>query len=462
VSDLHPAVSPQTHPEINRAVDNVLPEARADLEALVRIPSIWADPAHRDDTRRSAAAVAELARASGAAEVDIVSASDGAPAVIARWPAPPGAPTVLLYAHHDVQPTGGDEKWTSPPFAPVERDGRLYGRGAADDKAGVMTHLSVIRAFRSLAGGVPPVGVTLFIEGEEESGSPTLPALLAEHRDKLAADVIVIADSSNPATDVPALTTSLRGLVDCVVEVRMLERPAHSGVYGGPLGDALTALCRLLATLHDDKGRVAIPGLVHNTSGAPDLDEATFRSDAAVLDGVELIGTGTLPERLWQQPAVSVLGIDAPKVSEVANVLLPSARAVVSLRLAPGQDPLDAQRALHEHLQAQAPWGAAVTVTPGMVGAPFALDPVGEVYDTARRTFAAAYGNGTVEVGIGGSIPFIAEFARTFPGAAVLVTGVGDPASRWHGIDESLHLDMFARAVLAEALLLAELGGRAR
>ncbi|MBO0876019.1 MAG: dipeptidase, partial [Pseudonocardia sp.] len=449
-------------------VENVLPEARTDLEALVRIPSIWADPAHRDDTRRSASAVAGLARAAGATEVDIVSASNGAPAVIARWPAPPGAPRVLLYAHHDVQPTGGDAMWTSPPFEPSERGGRLYGRGAADDKAGVMTHLSVVRAFRSSGQGDGgrrggkdtglPVGVTLFIEGEEESGSPTLPALLAEHHDKLAADVIVIADSSNPATDVPALTTSLRGLVDCVVEVRMLERPAHSGVYGGPLGDALTALCRLLATLHDDKGRVAIPGLVHNTSGAPDLDEATFRSDAAVLDGVELIGTGTLPERLWQQPAVSVLGIDAPRVSEVANVLLPSARAVVSLRLAPGQDPLEAQRALHEHLRMQAPWGAAVTVTPGMVGAPFALDPVGEVYDTARRTFAAAYGNDTVEVGIGGSIPFIAEFARAFPGAAVLVTGVGDPASRWHGIDESLHLGMFRRAVLAEALLLAELG----
>ncbi|WP_028926824.1 dipeptidase [Pseudonocardia acaciae] len=455
MSDLHPAASPA----IETAVQNVLSEARADLEALVRIPSIWADPAHRDDTHRSAAAVAELARAEGADAVEVVSAGEGAPAVIARWPAPPGAPTVLLYAHHDVQPTGGDEKWTSPPFQPTERDGRLYGRGAADDKAGVMTHLSVLRAFRSLEGGLP-VGVTLFIEGEEESGSPTLPALLAEHREKLAADVIVIADSSNPATDVPALTTSLRGLVDCTVEVSMLERPAHSGVYGGALGDALTALCRLLATLHDDKGRVAIPGLVHNDSSAPDLDEATFRSDAGVLDGVELIGTGTLPERLWQQPAASVLGIDAPKVSEVANVLLPSARAVVSLRLAPGQDPLDAQRALHEHLQTHAPWGATVTVTPGMVGAPFALDPVGAVYDTARRTFAAAYGNETVEVGIGGSIPFIAEFARTFPGAAVLVTGVGDPASRWHGIDESLHLDMFRRAVLAEALLLTELGGR--
>jgi len=441
------------------AVDQVLPGARADLENLVRIPSIWADPAHHDDTRRSAEAVAELARAEGASSVDIVAAEGGAPAVIAHWPAPEGAPTVLLYAHHDVQPTGGDEQWTSAPFTPTERNGRLYGRGAADDKAGVMTHLAVLRAFRSVGSGALPVGVTLFIEGEEESGSPTLTALLAEHHERLTADVIVIADSSNPAVDVPALTTSLRGLVQCTVEVKMLERPAHSGVYGGPLGDALTALCRLLATLHDDKGRVAIPGLVHNTSEAPDLDEDTFRSDAAALEGVELIGTGTLVERLWQQPAIAVLGIDAPRVAEAANVLLPSARAAVSLRLAPGQDPAVAQRSLAEHLTGHAPWGATVTVTPGASAAPFELDAVGAVYDAARRTFSEAYGNAAVEVGIGGSIPFIAEFARTFPGAAVLVTGVGDPASRWHGIDESLDLGMFGHAVLAEALLLTELGG---
>jgi acetylornithine deacetylase/succinyl-diaminopimelate desuccinylase-like protein len=453
VSDLRPA--------IETAVDAVLPEARADLEALVKIPSIWADPAHHDDTRRSAEAVAELARAAGAESVEILTAEGGAPAVVAHWPAPAGAPTVMLYAHHDVQPTGGDDQWTSPPFEPTERDGRLYGRGAADDKAGVMTHLAVLRAFRSLPGGLP-VGVTLFIEGEEESGSPTLTALLAEHHAKLAADVIIIADSSNPAVDVPALTTSLRGLVDCTVELRMLERPAHSGVYGGPLGDALTALCRLLATLHDDKGRVAVSGLVHNTSQVPDLDEATFRSDAGVLDGVELIGAGTLPERLWQQPAISVLGIDAPRVSEVSNVLLPSARAVISMRLAPGEDPAAAQRSLTEHLTGHAPWGAHVTVTPGAAADPFELDPVGAVYEAARRTFSAAYGNEAVEVGIGGSIPFIGEFARTFPGAVVLVTGVGDPKSRWHGIDESLHLGMFGHAVLAEALLLAELGGGGR
>jgi acetylornithine deacetylase/succinyl-diaminopimelate desuccinylase-like protein len=436
------------------SVATALPGARADLEQLVRIPSIWADPTHADDTRRSAEAVAELARGAGAADVTIIAADGGAPAVVAHFPGPVGTPTVLLYAHHDVQPTGGDEHWTSPPFEPTERHGRLYGRGAADDKAGVMTHLAVLRAY----GGRPPVGVTLFIEGEEESGSPTLPALLRTHRELLACDVIVIADAANPAVDVPALTTSLRGLVDVTVEVAMLERPAHSGVYGGPVGDALTALCRALATLHDADGEVAVPGLVHGTSEAPDLDETVFRSDVGLLDGAQLIGSGTIPTRAWSKPAVAVLGIDAPRVAEASNVLLPRARARVGMRLAPGDDAVKAQRSLADHLEANVPWGAQVTVTsePG-IAEPFTIEATGTAYDAARRAFAEAYGNPVVETGIGGSIPFIAEFARQFPGAAVLVTGVGDPASRWHGIDESLDLAMFGRAVLAEALMLAEL-----
>ena len=441
-------------PALAAAVIGVLPGARADLERLVRIPSIWADPAHADDTRRSAEAVAALARDAGGQEVRLIAAEGGAPAVVAHWPAPPGAPTVLLYAHHDVQPTGGDDLWTTAPFEPTERDGRLYGRGAADDKAGVMTHLAVLRAY----DGRPPVGVTLFVEGEEESGSPTLTALLATYKDALTCDVIVIADSANPAVDVPALTTSLRGLVDVTIEVAMLERQAHSGVFGGPVGDALTALCRTLATLHDEHGDVAVPGLVTSTTDAPDPDEATFRTDAGLLPGVELIGTGSIAERSWHKPAVAVLGIDAPRTDAVSNVLLPRARAVVSLRLAPGDDATKAQGALTEHLEAHVPWGAQVTVTPGRgVAEPFALDTTGAAYDAARRAFSTAYGTQVVESGLGGSIPFIAEFARTFPGAAVLVTGVGDPASRWHGIDESLHLEMFGRGVLAEALLLAEL-----
>lgn len=439
-------------PSLGTALDGVLPGARADLEELARLPSISADPARAGDVRQAANRVAAHATDAGAADVQIVSAG-GAPAVIATWPAPAGAPTVLLYAHLDVQPTGPLGEWTSPPFKPTERDGRLYGRGAADDKAGVLMHLAVLRTF----GGRPPVGVVLFVEGEEEIGSPTLTALLAQHRDRLRADVIVIADSANAAVDVPSFTTSLRGLVDLAVEVRLLERPVHSGMFGGPVGDALTGLCRLLATLHDEAGNVAVKGLHVASSPTPDLALEVFAADAGLLPGAGLLGTGTIPERLWHRPAVSVIGLDAPAVADASNVLLPRARAKVSLRLAPGDDGQRALAALTDHLQEHAPWGAQVLLTTGSVGEPYALETTGDVYDLARGAFAEAYGNDAVEAGIGGSIPFIAEFARTFPGATVLVTGVGDPQSRWHGIDESLDLAMWRRACLAEALLLSRL-----
>ncbi len=426
--------------------------ARNDLESLVAVPSVSADPAHAQDVGRAAELVAGHARDAGAERVAVVDAG-GAPAVIAHWPAPEGQPTVLLYAHVDVQPTGPREQWSSDPFVATEREGRLYGRGAADDKAGVMMHLAVLRAF----GGRPPVGVTLFVEGEEEIGSPTLTALLAAHTADLAADVIVIADSANAAVDVPAFTTSLRGLVDTTVTVRTAIRAVHSGLYGGPTPDALTALCRLLATLHTGDGDVAIEGLrrsAGSTSDVPDPGEQTLRGDVGLLDGVALLGSGTLPERLWHTPAVTVLGMDAPPVAEASNVLLPVASAKVSLRIAPGDTAENATARLTEHLQTHAPWGAEVTLSDGSAGEAYALEASGPVYDLARRVFAQAYGNEAVEAGIGGSIPFIAEFARTFPGATVLVTGVGDPASRWHGIDESLHLLMWERACTAEALLL--------
>jgi acetylornithine deacetylase/succinyl-diaminopimelate desuccinylase-like protein len=438
--------------DFRAALTAVLPGARDDLLSLARIPSISSEPAKAADVQQAATTVARLASEAGAATVEIVDAG-GQPAVIATWPAPPGAPTVLLYAHLDVQPTGPVDEWTTPPFEPTERDGRLYGRGAADDKAGVLMHLAVLRAF----DGHPPVGVVLFIEGEEEIGSPTLPALLTQHHDVLKADVIVIADSANATVDVPAFTTSLRGLVDLFVEVRLLDRPVHSGVYGGPVADALSGLCRILATLHDDLGNVAVKGLHVGTSDAPDHEPAVFRSAVGLRPGGELIGTGTLPERLWHRPAISVLGIDAPSTAEASNVLLPRARAKVSLRLAPGDDATRAEEALAEHLLAQAPWGAEVSVIPGSKGEPFSVETSGSVYDVARAAFADAYGHGAVEMGVGGSIPFIAEFARAYPGATVLVTGVGDPASRWHGIDESLHLGMWEKACLAELLLLSRL-----
>jgi len=438
--------------DLQAAIDRVLPSVRADLEDLIRIPSVSADPARQADVQRSAEATAALFEAEGF-EVKIVRAGAGAPAVIAKKAAPEGKPTVLLYAHHDVQPTGSVDEWTSEPFVPTERDGRLYARGAADDKAGIAAHLAAVRAF----GNDLPVGVTVFVEGEEEIGSPTLLQLLDEYSEELACDAIVIADSGNWAIGQPALTVSLRGLVDCYIEVRTLKHAVHSGLFGGAVPDALTALCRLLATLHTDNGDVAVDGLHASRAAELDYPEDRFRAESSVLDQVRLTGSGSLVDRLWTRPSISVLAIDAPRTAEASNTLVPVARAKVSLRVAPGDDSNKAMQALVNHLEQNAPWGAQVVVTEGDIGQPCSINARGTAYDAARSAFAAAWGVEPVDTGMGGSIPFIAEFQRAFPQAAVLVTGVEDPDTRAHGIDEGLHLEEFTKVCLAEAHLLQNL-----
>jgi acetylornithine deacetylase/succinyl-diaminopimelate desuccinylase-like protein len=434
-------------------VREVLPSVRRDLEDLMRIESVWADPVRRPDVERSAEAVAKLLSEAGLGDVRIVS-EGGAPAVIARHPAPPGAPTVLLYAHHDVQPEGDPAQWQSPPFEPTERDGRLYGRGSADDKAGIATHLAAFRAH----DGSPPVGVTVFVEGEEESGSPSLSRLLASHRDVLASDVIVIADSDNWSTDVPSLTVSLRGLADCVVEVATLDHGLHSGLWGGVVPDALSVLVRLLASLHDDDGNVAVAGLYEGTAADVDYSPQRVREEAGLLDGVSEIGSGSVPQRLWAKPAITVIGIDTTPIAKSSNTLIPRARAKVSMRVPPGGDAREHLVALTRHFEQHAPWGAQVTVTPGDIGQPYAIDATGPVYDAARAAFRQAWGAEPVDTGVGGSIPFIAEFAAAFPSAKILVTGVEDPQTQAHSINESVHLGVLERAATAEALLLANLG----
>jgi acetylornithine deacetylase/succinyl-diaminopimelate desuccinylase-like protein len=439
--------------DLIQRVRDVLPSVRGDLEDLVRIESVWADPNRRPAVHRSAQIVADLLSQAGFPQVQIV-AEGGAPAVIARYPAPPGAPTVLLYAHHDVQPEGDRSQWTSPPFEPTEHDGRLYGRGSADDKAGIATHLAAFRAHN----GQPPVGVTVFVEGEEESGSPSLRRLLAAHRDTLAADVIVIADSDNWSVDVPALTVSLRGLADCVVEVATLDHGLHSGLWGGVVPDALSVLVRLLASLHDDDGNVAVPDLHESTAAAVDYPPDRVRAESGLLDGVCEVGSGSVPQRLWAKPAITVVGIDTTSIAASSNTLSPRARAKISMRVAPGGDAVAHLDALRAHLQQHAPWGAQVTVTPGDVGQPYAIEASGPVYDAARAAFRQAWGTEPVEMGMGGSIPFIAAFAAAFPRAQILVTGVEDPATQAHSINESLHLGVLERAAITEALLLALLG----
>jgi len=431
------------------------PAVLADLSRLVAIDSVSADAARADRVRSSAEAVVQLLRDLRCPDVSVVSVEGGQPAVVGRYPAPAGQPTVCLYAHHDVQPEGDPALWSSPAFQATQRGDRLFGRGTADDKGGLAVHLAALRAF----DGHPPVGVTLFIEGEEEIGSPTLSRMLAEHRDLLAADVFVIADSSNWAVGQPAFTTSLRGLVDCVVELSTLDHAVHSGSYGGVVPDALTSLCRLLGTLHDEHGDVAVPGLATGEAAELDYPLDRLRAESGLLDGVELIGTGTVVQRLWRKPAIAVIALDATPVDRASNTLAPSARAKISLRLAPGDDADRAMRALVQHLHDHAPWGARVEVTDGEPNEPSEVRFEGRYAEVARGAFREAWGVEPVFVGQGGSIPMVGDFGQAFPDATILVTAVGDPDTRAHGADESLHLGDFAAACLAEALMLQGFAG---
>ncbi len=442
-------------------VREILPGIRRDLEDLVRIQSVSADPARADEVQRSAEAVKALFEAEGCT-ASIVSAlpDGGAPAVIAHKAGPEGAPTVLLYAHHDVQPENNHADWDSAPFEPTARedgrgDLRLYGRGAADDKAGIMAHIAALRIF----GDDLPVSVTAFIEGEEEVGSDTLVDLLREHHDALRADVIVIADSGNWDIGVPALTTSLRGLVRVDAEVRTLSHAVHSGMWGGLAPDALMTLSRLITSLHDVAGNVAVEGLTTTAAADVDYPEERLRAESGALPGTEFIGSGRAVERLWTKPSISIIGLDAPKVAGSSNTLVPAAACRISMRIAPGDTTENAVECLERHLRAHVPWGAELLTRVVDTGEATQIQADGPAYDAARAAFTEAWdGTAPIDMGVGGSIPFIAEFLEAFPKASVLVTGVEDPDTRAHGANEGLHLAEFERVILAEALLLEKLG----
>jgi acetylornithine deacetylase/succinyl-diaminopimelate desuccinylase-like protein len=439
--------------ELAARVAAAMPGVRSDLDALVRIPSVSLGSFDAAQVRRSAEHVAQLLRGEGV-EAELVTIGAGHPAVLGRRPGPEGAPRVLLYAHHDVQPPGDPAEWASAPFEPTERDGRLFARGAADDKAGIMAHVAALRVLGSELG----VDVRFLIEGEEEVGSESLPEILAQHAEALDCDAIVIADSSNWAVGTPALTTTLRGNVRVVVTVTALRHGVHSGMFGGAAPDALTAMCRLLATLHHPDGSVAVEGLISDPASELDYPQDTFRADSGMPAGAPLIGSGSVVSRIWSQPAITVIGVDAPAVDQAANLLLPQARAKVSARLAPSQDWPGAFEALRDHLLANAPWGTTVQVELEDHGNGFVAPTQGPYVEAARDSFAEAWGTAAVDTGIGGSIPFIAEFAERFPAAAILVTGVEDPDTRAHGANEGLHLGEFERVCLAEALLLDRIG----
>ena len=441
--------------ELRAAVAEGMPRATEDLSRLIAIPSI-AFPGYDDaPVRASAVATAEILEAAGFGGVRLIELPDGIghPAVFGEVAGPAGAPTVLLYAHHDVQPEGPVDEWTTPPFEPEVRDGRLFGRGSSDDKCGIVVHAEALRAW----GGTPPVTVKVIVEGEEEASTEHLPFLIDGHRELLAADVVGVADGGNWRTGVPALETSIRGVVDCRITVRVLDIAVHSGSYGGAVPDAISSLSRILATLHDDRGNVAIEGLSAHPWDGVQMSEEELREEVPLRPGVHLIGDGPIAERLWSRPAVSVLGIDAPRVREASNQLVPVASAKVSLRLAPGEDPLRARDLLRDHLIDRAPWGVEVDVDEGEAGHGLMIPTGGPAFAGMSRAMETAYGRPVVLSGSGGSVPLVPILSRALPGAEILIFGASDEKSQYHSTDESVDLGDLERTSLAEALLFAEL-----
>ena len=458
-----PTTSTAQLEKASEAVKKLFPEALENLKDLVRIPGIAWEAFDAKQLEKSAEAVKSLFEELGVFEkVEILRAGYGdsqvgAPAVVATRKAKNSRPTILLYAHHDVQPPGDDALWESTPFEPEIRNGRMYGRGAADDKAGIIAHFASIKLLSEIAGADFDLGLSIFIEGEEEAGSPSFATFLEDHKDQLEGDVIVVADSGNWSTTVPAITTTLRGLASIEFEVRTLDHAVHSGMYGGAVPDAMLALVKILGSMWDENGSVTISGLFSAENSKLDYSEAQLRGNSGLLPSTSPIGTGPILPRIWTKPALTLIGLDYPTVALSSNTLVPSVRAKLSLRIAPGDDPERSLEALKGHILANNTLGAEITFGAVELGKPFSLGESGWAKTLAEQSLSLAFGEKSVDIGIGGSIPFIADLERVFPKAQVLVTGVEDPDSRAHSPNESLHLKGFQSAILAQLLFL--LGG---
>lgn len=440
---------------ISETVASLMPRARAELAELVAFRSV-ADPAQfpRSECEAAAAWVADALRSEGFQDVEALDTPDGTQSVYGFLPGPEGAPTVLLYAHYDVQPPLDESAWASPPFELTERDGRWYGRGAADCKGGFVMHLLALRALKA-AGGVP-VGVKVIVEGSEEQGTGGLERYAEEHPELLAADTIVIGDTGNFRVGLPTVTATLRGMTMLRVQVDTLEGNLHSGQFGGAAPDALAALIQLLASLRSEDGSTTVDGL------AADADwdglaypEADFRKDAKVLDGVGLIGRGTVADRVWARPAVTVIGIDCPPVVGATPSLQASARAQISLRVPPGQDAAEATKLLTAHIEAHTPWGARVAVEQVGQGQPFRADTTSPAYTSMAEAMRVAYpGEEMQTAGMGGSIPLCNTLAALYPEAEILLIGLSEPEAQIHAVNESVSPQELERLSVAEAHFL--------
>ncbi|WP_216894496.1 dipeptidase [Nocardia alni] len=439
-------------------VRSLMPRAKADLAELVSYRSVH-DPRQfpPEECHRAAQWVADAFAEVGLTDAGLHETPDGSMAVVARHPAPPGAPTVLLYCHYDVQPPLDEAAWDTPVWQLTERDGRWYGRGAADCKGNVVAHLTALRALRdSLDGKDFPVGITLVSEGSEEQGTGGMEAFVPKNAELLRADALVIGDCGNFAVGVPTFTQTLRGTVNVIVTVETLAGPMHSGMFGGAAPDALAALVHLLATLRDEQGNTTVAGLAGDQVwDGVQYPVEQFRADAGVLDGVELLGDGTVSDMLWARPALTILGIDAPKVVGSSAAVQGSAAARLNLRIPPGIEPAQALKALTAHLESNVPWHAKVTVQAEASGAPFRSGSSGPARHALERAFAAAYGTPATTQGQGGSIPLCTVFAETYPGAEIMLIGVEEPSCLIHAPNESVHPTEIENIALTEALFLA-------
>ncbi|MCA1272883.1 dipeptidase [Streptomyces rubiginosohelvolus] len=440
---------------IPETVASLMPRAREELAELVAFQSV-ADPAvfPRSECEGAANWVADALRAEGFTDVALLDTPDGTQSVYGYLPGPAGAPTVLLYAHYDVQPPLDESAWISPPFELTERDGRWYGRGTADCKGGFIMHLLALRALKA-DGGVP-VSVKVIAEGSEEQGTGGLERYAEAHPELLRADTIVIGDTGNFRVGLPTVTATLRGMTMLRVQLDTLEGNLHSGQFGGAAPDALAAMIQLLASLRAEDGTTTVDGL----TGDADWDgiqypEAEFRQDAKVLDGVELIGTGTVADRIWARPAVTVIGIDCPAVVGATPSVQASARAQVSLRVPPGHDAAEATKLLTAHLESRAPWGARVKVEQVGQGQPFRADMSSPAYQAMADAMRDAYpGQEMQSSGMGGSIPLCNTLAGLYPEAEILLIGLSEPEAQIHAVNESVSPEELERMSVAEALFL--------
>ncbi|AUG81317.1 beta-Ala-His dipeptidase [Kitasatospora sp. MMS16-BH015] len=448
-----------TQQPLAAAVRSLMPRAKADLAELVAFPSV-ADPRQFpvEECEKAARWVADAFAAEGFTGVRLLDTPDGTQSVYGELAGPEGAPTVLLYSHYDVQPPLDEAGWTSPAFELTERDGRWYGRGAADCKGNILMHLTALRALREVDGGYP-VSLKVIVEGSEEQGTGGLERYAEAHPELLAADAIVIGDTGNFTAGLPTVTASLRGMTVVELTIDTLAGNLHSGAFGGAAPDALQALVRTLASLHDEHGDVAVQGLTTDqTWSGVQYSEEQFRADARILDGVELTGTGTVSDRLWARPSVTVLGIEAPPMVGATSSVQAAAKALVSLRIPPGTDLKTAQDALVAHLLAHVPFGARATATILSGGDPFNADTTGPAYEAMAAAMQEAYATPMVASGEGGSIPLCNTLRTLYPTAEIVLIGVEEPTTQIHAVNESVDPEELERMALTEALFLKNYG----